>query len=145
MPFLISGIGIEFAVGPVTSAVMATAPKDRVGNASGVLSTMRQVGSLMGIAILGAVLQNQVTADITKGVDAITQIPDALKQKIIAAASSESMQMSAPEGASGMPAAVQAMSGTLSKGWFTDAIASAFIVGAETALAETAAAEADGV
>ena len=80
---------------------MATAPKDRVGNASGVLSTMRQVGSLMGIAILGAVLQNQVTANITKGVQAIAQIPDALKQKIIAAASSGSMQMSAPKGALG--------------------------------------------
>jgi EmrB/QacA subfamily drug resistance transporter len=182
-PFLISGIGIGLAVAPVTSAVMATAPKDRVGNASGVLSTMRQVGSLLGIAVLGAVLQNQVTANITKGVDAITQIPDALKQKIIAAAGAGSMQMGAPKGASGMPAMAQAMMETLFKGWFTNAIASAFIVGvafavigglcalllrshvkeaeeageaglkattapalrAEAALAETAAAEADGV
>ena len=56
---------------------MATAPKDRVGNASGVLSTMRQVGSLMGIAVLGAVLQNRVTANITEGVQAISQIPEA--------------------------------------------------------------------
>lgn len=55
-PFIISGIGIGLAVAPVTSAVMATAPKERVGNASGVLSTMRKVGSLMGIAVLGAVL-----------------------------------------------------------------------------------------
>ena len=129
MPFLISGIGIGFAVAPVTSAVMATAPKDRVGNASGVLSTMRQVGSLMGIAILGAVLQNQVTANITKGVEAISQIPEALKQKIIAAAAAGSMQMGGvPGGGSDMPAAAQAMIATLFKGWFTDAIASTFVV-----------------
>jgi len=128
VPFLISGIGIGFAVAPVTSAVMATAPRDRVGNASGVLSTMRQVGSLMGIAVLGAVLQNRVTANITEGVQAITQIPEALKQKIIAAAGSGSFQMSMPGGGSGMPAAAKAMMAKLFEGWFTNAIASAFIV-----------------
>jgi MFS-type transporter involved in bile tolerance (Atg22 family) len=128
VPFLLSGIGIGFAVAPVTSAVMATAPKDRVGNASGVLSTTRQVGSLMGIAILGAVLQNQVTANITEGVQAVSQIPDAVKQRIIAAAASGSMQMGAPGVGSGLPATAQAMIGSLFKGWFTEAIASAFIV-----------------
>ncbi len=176
VPFLISGIGIGFAVAPVTSAVMATAPRDRVGNASGVLSTMRQVGSLLGIAVLGAVLQNRVTANITDGVQALTQIPDTLKQKIIDAAGA-GMQMGAPQGTSGLPAAAQQMMATMFKGWFTDAIASSFVVAvvfavvgglcalllrshvketmdaAETApsrtatgaLAETAAAEADGV
>jgi EmrB/QacA subfamily drug resistance transporter len=128
VPFLISGIGIGFAVAPVTSAVMATAPKDRVGNASGVLSTMRQVGSLLGIAVLGAVLQNQVTANITEGVQAISQIPEALKQKIIAAASSGGMQMGAPTGSSDLPAVAQQMMATMFKGWFTDAIATSFIV-----------------
>ena len=135
VPFLISGIGIGFAVAPVTSAVMATAPKDRVGNASGVLSTMRQVGSLMGIAILGAVLQNRVTANITEGVQAISQIPDAIKQKIIAAAAGGSMQMGAPSGGSSMPAAARAVMETLFKGWFTNAIASAFIVAVVLAVA----------
>jgi hypothetical protein len=126
-PFLISGIGIGFAVAPVTSAVMATAPRDRVGNASGVLSTTRQVGSLLGIAVLGAVLQNRVTANITEGVQALTQIPDALRQKIIGAAGA-GMQMGAPQGTSGLPAAAQQMMASMFKGWFTDAIASSFIV-----------------
>lgn len=78
--FLLAGIGIGLAVAPVTSAVMATAPKERVGNASGVLSTMRQVGSLMGIAILGAVLQNRVTANITSGIQAVQGIPETVRQ-----------------------------------------------------------------
>ncbi len=128
LPFVISGVGIGFAVAPVTSAVMATAPKDRVGNASGVLSTTRQVGSLMGIAILGAVLQNRITANITEGVQAISQIPEALKQKIIAAAGSGSMQMSIPDGGSSMPAMAKAMMETMFRGWFTNAIASTFVV-----------------
>ena len=135
VPFLISGVGIGFAVAPVTSAVMATAPKDRVGNASGVLSTMRQVGSLMGIAILGAVLQNRVTANITEGVQAISQIPEAMKQKIIAAAAGGSLQMGAPSGGASMPAAARALMETLFKGWFTSAIASAFVVAVILAVA----------
>ena len=128
VPFLISGIGIGLAVAPVTSAVMATAPKERVGNASGVLSTMRQVGSLMGIAVLGAVLQNRVTANITSGIQAVQGIPEAVKQKIIAGAAGGGMQMGMPEGAAGMPAVARAMVETMFKGWFTDAVASTFIV-----------------
>jgi EmrB/QacA subfamily drug resistance transporter len=128
VPFLLAGIGIGLAVAPVTSAVMATAPKERVGNASGVLSTMRQVGSLMGIAILGAVLQNQVTANITTGIQAVQGIPEAVKQKIIAGAAGGAMQMGMPEGTAGMPATAKAMIETMFKGWFTDAVASTFIV-----------------
>jgi len=93
-----------------------------------VLSTTRQVGSLKGIAILGAVLQNRVTANITEGVQAISQIPEALKQKIIAAAASGSMQMGAPSAGAGLPKTAAAMIESMFKGWFTDAIASAFIV-----------------
>jgi EmrB/QacA subfamily drug resistance transporter len=128
VPFLLSGIGIGLAVAPVTSAVMATAPKERVGNASGVLSTMRQVGSLMGIAILGAVLQNRVTANITSGIDAAQGIPADVKKMIIAAATGGGLQMGAPKGVAGMPAAAAAMMETLFQGWFTDAVASAFMV-----------------
>ncbi len=126
-PFVLSGIGIGLAVAPVTSAVMATAPKDRVGNASGVLSTMRQVGSLMGIAVLGAVLQNRVTATIAEGVQGVQGISDALKRQIIDAAGSGSMQLSVPEG-DGMPAMARTMMESMFKGWFTDAMASTFMV-----------------
>jgi hypothetical protein len=128
VPFLLSGIGIGLAVAPVTSAVMATAPKDRVGNASGVLSTMRQVGSLMGIAILGAVLQNQVTANITTGVEAVQGLPEAVKQKIITGAAGGGLQMGMPAGTAGLPATARAMMTSLFQGWFTDAVASSFIV-----------------
>ena len=127
-PFLISGIGIGLAVAPVTSAVMATAPKERVGNASGVLSTMRQIGSLMGIAILGAVLQNRVTANITSGIHAVQGIPEAVKQKIVAGATAGGLQMGVPKGIGGMPAMAQKMMEAMFKTWFTNAVASTFVV-----------------
>lgn len=132
-PFVISGIGIGLAVAPVTSAVMATAPRERVGNASGVLSTMRQVGSLLGIAVLGAVLQNRITATVTQGVEGITQIPPAFKEKIIAAAES-GMQMGMPESAEGMPDMAELMMGVF-VGWLTDAMVTTFAVGVALAIA----------
>ena len=79
------------------------------------------------VNMLGAVLQNRVTANITEGVQAIAQIPESLKQKIIAAAGSGPFQMSMPGGSS-MPAAAKAMMAKLFESWFTNAIASAFIV-----------------
>ena len=127
-PFLISGVGIGLAVAPVTSAVMATAPRDRVGNASGVLSTMRQVGSLMGIAILGAVLQNRVTGNVTSGLQAAQGIPEAIKQKIIAGLAGGGLQMGMPKGVSSLPAAAAQAMETMFKAWFTNAIASTFVV-----------------
>jgi hypothetical protein len=82
----------------------------------------------MGIAILGAVLQNRVTATITEGIQGVSQIPAALKDKIVAAASSGSMQFSIPEAGGAMPESARQMMEQLFMGWFTDAMASTFIV-----------------
>lgn len=131
VPFILSGIGIGLSVAPVTSAVMATAPRDRVGNASGVLSTTRQVGSLMGIAVLGAVLQNRITANMRDGIAAVRGMPDEVKQRILdGLGSAESMRMGMPEGAADMPGAAQAAMEVLVRGWMTDAINTTFVVGA---------------
>ncbi len=62
LPFVIAGLGIGLVSAPMTSAVMASAPLAQAGAASGILSTMRQLGSVMGIAVMGAVLQNRVVA-----------------------------------------------------------------------------------
>ena len=55
-------------------------------------------------------------------------IPEAIKQKIIAAAGSGAMQMGVPKGASGMPAIARAMMDALFRSWFTNAVASTFVV-----------------
>jgi len=128
-PFVLSGIGIGLSIAPVTSAVMATAPPERVGNASGVLSTTRQVGSLMGIAILGAVLQNRIAANVRSGLETVAGIPDEVRRRIVDGLAEGGMQMGAPAGAPGLPAEGAAMLETLFKGWLTDAINTTFVVG----------------
>ena len=55
-PLFIYGIGVGFATAQLTSIVLGDIPPEKSGLASGTNSTMRQVGSALGIAILGTVL-----------------------------------------------------------------------------------------
>ncbi|MEX0766969.1 MAG: MFS transporter [Microthrixaceae bacterium] len=50
------GIGIGFATAQLTGASLADVPVEESGQGSGTQSTSRQVGSALGIAILGAIL-----------------------------------------------------------------------------------------
>ena len=50
------GMGVGLATAQLTSVVLADVPKERSGQASGITSTMRQLGSALGIAILGTAL-----------------------------------------------------------------------------------------
>ena len=55
---LFAGAAIGAAVAPVTAAVLAALPVDRMGAGSAVNNTLRQVGSVLGVALLGTVLAN---------------------------------------------------------------------------------------
>lgn len=50
------GVGVGLATAQLTSVILADVPANRSGQASGMQSTFRQVGSALGIAILGTVL-----------------------------------------------------------------------------------------
>ena len=136
-PFILAGLGIGLSIAPVTSAVMATAPLDRAGNASGVLSTMRQVGSLMGIAILGAVLQNRIVANIHEGVLGDPGHPGGAQaaHPRPAMGDLDQMRMGMSAAAGEMPAQARELLAGLFKGWFTDAINTTFVVGVVICLA----------
>jgi MFS family permease len=56
IPLFVYGIGVGLATAQLTSIVLSDIPAERSGLASGANSTMRQIGSAMGIAILGTVL-----------------------------------------------------------------------------------------
>ena len=50
------GIGVGFATAQLTSLILADVPPSQSGEGSGIQSTSRQVGSALGIAILGTAL-----------------------------------------------------------------------------------------
>ncbi|MGW3207337.1 MFS transporter [Streptomyces sp. NPDC001135] len=54
----IAGLGFGFALVPAMTGALATLPRDRAGSGSGLLMTLRQVGSAIGIALLGSLLAN---------------------------------------------------------------------------------------
>lgn len=57
------GIGTGLFQSPNTSAIMGAAPVSRLGIASGVLATVRNIGMVLGIALAGVVLTTgQITA-----------------------------------------------------------------------------------
>ncbi|WP_436520531.1 MFS transporter [Actinoplanes sp. HUAS TT8] len=53
---LVSGVAMGCAIAPTVAAVIAVLPADRMGAGSAVNNTVRQVGSVLGIAVLGTVL-----------------------------------------------------------------------------------------
>jgi EmrB/QacA subfamily drug resistance transporter len=68
IPLFVYGVGVGLATAQLTSIVLSDIPPERSGLASGTNSTMRQIGSALGVAILGTVLfatlANQTKANL---------------------------------------------------------------------------------
>ena len=64
-PFLfIYGIGIGFATAQLTGVIMVDITMEKAGQASGSQSTVRQIGSALGIAVLGTMLFTGVQSSL---------------------------------------------------------------------------------
>lgn len=59
MPLMALGFGISFTMPAATVCAISSVPKNYAGLASGALNTSRQVGSLLGVAIFGAMVAVQ--------------------------------------------------------------------------------------
>jgi EmrB/QacA subfamily drug resistance transporter len=57
---LITGTGMGMTFAPMTAAAMSQVPPRISGSASGILNTSRNVGQLLGIAVLGSILQSRL-------------------------------------------------------------------------------------
>ncbi|MCM6775384.1 MFS transporter [Nocardia sp. CDC159] len=60
----LAGFGFGTAVVPLTSAVLSGVPAEHSGMAAAATNTMRQVGSAVGVAVLGALVNLYLTADL---------------------------------------------------------------------------------
>jgi MFS family permease len=69
----IGGIAIGATVAPTTAAVIGTLPMERIGAGSAVNNTVRQVGSVLGIAVLGTIMSSAYRHGIGP---ALTGLPD---------------------------------------------------------------------
>lgn len=63
--YVAMGVGLAFVMGQANTDALNSAPRALRGQASGAVQTMRQVGSTLGIAILGTVVAHVQQAKIT--------------------------------------------------------------------------------
>lgn len=61
---LVYGVGLGFASAQLTSIVMEDVPNKKGGQASSVQSTVRQLGSALGVAIIGTLFASLLTTDV---------------------------------------------------------------------------------
>lgn len=61
---LIYGIGVGFATAQLTGVIMVDVPNDKAGQGSGSQSTVRQIGSALGIAVIGTTLFTATQASL---------------------------------------------------------------------------------
>ena len=61
----VAGAGFGMAVVPLTAAVLHHTPSDHAGMAAAVTNTIRQVGAVVGVAALGALVNAHLTTDLT--------------------------------------------------------------------------------
>jgi Na+/melibiose symporter-like transporter len=62
VPLAVAGLSQSAAFGPITSLAMRDVGADLAGAASGVFNTIRQTGTLVGVSVLGTVLQARLDA-----------------------------------------------------------------------------------
>ena len=90
-PLFLGGFGLGLIMAPQNAIVMASAPIEKSGAASGVMTTVRQIGAVMGISILGAVMQTRLISNLTSALASVSSIPQAVKDTILSKLSSGGM------------------------------------------------------
>ena len=81
-PFLLLyGVGIGLATAQLTGVIMIDVPMEKAGQGSGSQSTVRQIGSALGIAVLGTVLFSGTQASLEQKLDDLG-VPVAQGQQI---------------------------------------------------------------
>src|SRR5437867_2434370 len=63
-PLMLAGLGMGCVFAPMTTLAMKDVATRDTGAASGVFNTMRQLGAVIGSAVIGAVLQAQLAIDL---------------------------------------------------------------------------------
>ncbi len=84
VPFLfVYGIGVGLATAQLTGVVLKDVPVEKSGQGSGTSSTARQIGSALGIAVLGTVLFTSVGASLDAKLADVPGIPAVAQSQIV--------------------------------------------------------------
>ena len=87
LPGIVAGAGLGLSMAPMTAEAMRGIQPQQVGAASGMFNAVRQVGSVIGSSVVGAVLQHQLTAHLgdqaAHRTAALQGVPDDVKARFL--------------------------------------------------------------
>jgi len=89
---IVTGAGMGMTFAPMTAAAMREVPTRIAGSASGILNTTRNVGQVMGIAVLGSLLQSWVGIYASKRLDTLPLDP-AIHTRLVEAVKSSQFEL----------------------------------------------------
>jgi EmrB/QacA subfamily drug resistance transporter len=85
VPAIIAGAGMGMTFAPMTTVAMRNIEPRIAGSASAVLNTIRQLGAVIGSAVIGAVLQNQLATTLhNQAVSHAAALPAAFQARFVA-------------------------------------------------------------
>ena len=86
VPAIVAGAGMGMTFAPMTTVAMRNIEPRVAGSASAILNTIRQLGAVIGSAVIGALLQNQLAGTLhDQAVSHATALPAAFRDRFIAA------------------------------------------------------------
>ena len=98
------GFGLALALVAVTAAVHGIVPQERSGMAASTLNTSRELGGVLAVAILGAVVNAQLVGDLSRKLSALG-VPDAFRSLVIDAVTHGGLPANAAGAAAANPIA----------------------------------------
>lgn len=78
------GVGVGLATAQLTSVILVDVPVEQSGEASGLQSTVRQLGSALGIALLGTLLVSNLSLNFAGALDGIAGLGTAEREAALA-------------------------------------------------------------
>jgi EmrB/QacA subfamily drug resistance transporter len=83
VPFVVMGLGMGLSMTPLTNLTLYGVSAEKAGGASGVLSTMRQIGAVMGVAVFSVVLQSSMVGSIGVHAREVPHLPPAAQKVLV--------------------------------------------------------------
>ena len=80
----LAGIGFGIAIVPVTSVALGVVPAAHSGMAASATTTSREIGTVMGVAALGALFNGRLTSELTRRLIEL-DVPPEFRQTVITA------------------------------------------------------------
>jgi EmrB/QacA subfamily drug resistance transporter len=95
--FVFYGFGIGFATSQLTNVILSEIARDKSGVASGANTTVRQVGSALGIAVIGSLMSTQTISRASEKIARAKDVSASVKAGAIARVHAEGASFAPPK------------------------------------------------